>query len=422
MENIFEKYSDAITRYEDINFLPISKLNFNNINKRTTFKIDEGDGFLHMRGAKYHILGKYLQDDGIDYDEGACVALVDNFIAHLFSLIEVKKNGTRLDEIEYPGQASTIKGCISFASNLNGPKVNSGFESKYIKVKNSGHFNALGHLSDLGLGFFNDVKSPIYKGGFEITFTRNNNNDALYRWIGKKADGTSELLPMKGKIKIEEFSIKIPILEYDDITKVQLINELKTLSQNNQYRFVFKSWQCIQQKNISGKTLNVDITNNYRNIRKPLFGIVGFQTNVLDNQDKKTNHFDDCNVKNIWFEINGKRYPEELQNLDWDNNDFTIAYDMYMDYRRIFYKTESENLSVYLDIKAFKDRPLYVINLTRQLQNISETRNNIILHVDFNKSIEAPSGDNEGTIAYICMVSASDFSYDIINNTIKDNF
>lgn len=425
MENIFKKYSDAIIRYEYNNFLPDSKLNFNNINKKTTFKIDVGDGFLHMRGAKYFISGKYLHEDGTDYDEGACVTLVDNFIAHLFSQIEVKKHSTQLDEIEFTGQASTIKGCISFASNLNGSQASSGFESRYNNAKNSGHFSALGYLSDLGLGFFNDVKIPIYKGGFDIIFTRNNNHDAIYRWSGKLKDGTPDPdkpLPLNGKIEIEEFSIRIPILEYDEINKVLLINELKTLSQNNEYRFKFKKWQCIQQKKISGKTLNIDITNNYRNIRNPLFGIVGFQTNVLDNQDKKTNHFNHCNVKNIWFEINGKRYPEELQNFDWDNNDFVIAYDMYLDYRRMFYKSEPENLSAYLDIKAFKDRPLYVINLTKQFQNISESRNNIILHVDFDKNIEAPSGDNEGTTAYICMVSLSDFSYDIINNTIKDNF
>lgn len=135
-----------------------------------------------------------------------------------------------------------------------------------------------------------------------------------------------------------------------------------------------------------------------------------------------TSGFDHCNVKNIWFEINGKRYPEEVQNLDWSKNDFLIAYDMYMDYQRVFDKSQLEVPMIFFDIDQFKTTPLYVINLTRQPQNISESRNNIILHVDFDNSIEAPSGDKEGTIAYICMVSVSDFSYDIINNTIKEYF
>lgn len=51
--------------------------------------------------------------------------------------------------------------------------------------------------------------------------------------------------------------------------------------------------------------------------------------------------------------------------------------------------------SQYDNLDDFKNRPLYVINLTRQPQNISESRNNIILHVDFDKNIEPPSGNNE---------------------------
>lgn len=419
MENIFDKFSDAITRCEYNNYLPTSKLNLNNINKKTTFKIDEGDGFLHIRGAKYFISGKYLLENGTDYPKKSNVRLIENFVAHLFSHIEVKKHNKLLDEIEYPGQASTIKGCVSYSSDQNGSLSNSGFRTRF---NGGGNFNVLGNLSSLGLGFFEDVKIPVYKGGFEITFTRNNNRDALHRWAKEKDDGTTDetTRPGNGKIEIEEFIIRIPIIEYDDISKVQLINELKTFSQNNEYRFIFKSWQCIQHKNISGKTLSIDITNNYRNIRNPLFGIVGFQHNRLDDENKDTSKFTHSNVKNIWIEINGKRYPEELENLDWKNKEFSVAYDMYMDYKRVFSKSESEK--PYLDLDNFEnDKTLYVMNLTRQPQNISESRNNIILHVDFDQNVDSPSNNTEGTVAYICMVSLSDFSYDIINNTIREN-
>lgn len=422
MESVFEKYSNSIVRSEYNNYLPLSKLNLNNVNKKTVFKIDEGDGFLAVKNAKYDISGKYIHaNDGQNFGDNANIKLIDNFVGHLFSQIEVKKHNKLLDEIEYPGQASTVKGTVSFSLDNNGPTINSGFQSKFT---GGGNFQVLGNLSNLGLGFFKDIKFPIYKGGFEITFTRNGDNDALYRWAKKKEDGSfdEQTRPHEGKIIIEDFIIRIPIIEYDDISKVQLISELKTLSQQNHYNFIFKSWQCIQQKNISGKTLNLDITNNYRNIRNPLFGMVAFQTNRLDNQDKETSAFDHCNVRNIWFEINGKRYPEELENLDWDNGKYSIAYDMYMDYKRVFYKTHLELPLIYLNPDQFKKgRPIYVIDLSRQPENISESRNNIILHVDFDKNIDPPSGNNEGTIAYICMVSLSEFSYDIINNTIKEN-
>jgi len=33
---------------------------------------------------------------------------------------------------------------------------------------------------------YSDINIPIYKGGFEITFTRNNYNNALFCWKSKK--------------------------------------------------------------------------------------------------------------------------------------------------------------------------------------------------------------------------------------------
>lgn len=42
--------------------------------------------------------------------------------------------------------------------------------------------------------------------------------------------------------------------------------------------------------------------------------------------------------------------------------------------------------------------------------------------VDFDKNIDLPSGSKERTLAYICMVSSSNYSFDIINNTVRGNF
>lgn len=140
MDNIFEKYSGAIIRYEHNNYSLISKLNLNNVNKKTTFKIVEGDGFLHTRGAKYFISGKYLHEDGTNYGHEANVKLVDNFVAHLFSHIEVEKHNKLLDEIEYTGQASTIKATVNYSDV--GPRVSSGLQSNFER---GGNFSALGN-------------------------------------------------------------------------------------------------------------------------------------------------------------------------------------------------------------------------------------------------------------------------------------
>lgn len=90
MESVFEKYSNCIDRCQYVNYPPTSKLLINNVNKKTTFKIDEGDGFLLEKGAKYEIYGKYLHENGTPYGANSDVMLIDNFVAHLFTKIEVK--------------------------------------------------------------------------------------------------------------------------------------------------------------------------------------------------------------------------------------------------------------------------------------------------------------------------------------------
>jgi hypothetical protein len=159
----------------------------------------------------------------------------------------------------------------------------------------------VGRLGDLGLGLFNDITVPIYKGGFAITFTRNSNTNALFRWKGKKATDGSEdpsTLPVEGKVTINTFYLRVPIIEYNSDAKTNLINDL--FKEN--YIFHFKKWQCIQHMKVTGKSLTADITNIYRNIQNPIWAFVVFQINRLNNQQKDNNAFDHSDMKNLWIE------------------------------------------------------------------------------------------------------------------------
>lgn len=68
---------------------------------------------------------------------------------------------------------------MSFSVDGNGLTINCGCESN--NKSNVHSFSVVGNLSNFGLCFFRDVRSPIYKGGFELSFTRNNDHFALYK-------------------------------------------------------------------------------------------------------------------------------------------------------------------------------------------------------------------------------------------------
>ncbi|KAE9521596.1 hypothetical protein AGLY_018007, partial [Aphis glycines] len=136
------------------------------------------NSFLNIKKSKYQLSGRVLQADGTNYPKGSNIILVDNFVAFLFTRIEVKKHGKIIDTIDNVGRCSLIKGTISYSADLSGPTINCGFQSKFT---GGGYFSAVGKLSNLCLGFFKDIQYPVYKGGFEISFLRHSDDDALFR-------------------------------------------------------------------------------------------------------------------------------------------------------------------------------------------------------------------------------------------------
>jgi hypothetical protein len=58
--------------------------------------------------------------------------------------------------------------------------------------------------------------------------------------------------------------------------------------------------------------------------------------------------------------------------------------------------------------------------LTALPRKISDVKSNIILHVDFNKTIPAPTGTDEGTVCYIIVGSKNLFLFEPIKNKITE--
>ena len=170
---------------------------------------------------------------------------------------------------------------------------------------------------------------------------------------------------------------------------------------------------------VTGKTLNLDITNLYRDLTNPVWAFVVFQTNRLNSQLEDNSVFDHSKVKNIWLEISGKRYPQESWELHFDNDYYSLAYDAFQEYKRAAIKRDS---IPYVDKKGFKNIfPIFSINLSKQPQSVTGTKNIIILHAEFNNPIKDPTETEEGTTCYIILVSIREFRYEPFKNKITKN-
>lgn len=126
----------------------------------------------------------------------------------------------QINEVDNVGRTSLIKGTVMYSLDNNGPIISSGFQTRFTE---GGKFQAVENLSNLWLGFLKDIQHPIFKGEITI-YTRNSHDYALYR-----QNNVDNRIPVKGKIIIDEFLIRNPTMEYNEIYKIKLIEELKHL-------------------------------------------------------------------------------------------------------------------------------------------------------------------------------------------------
>ncbi|KAL4104777.1 hypothetical protein QTP88_020053 [Uroleucon formosanum] len=250
---------------------------------------------------------------------------------------------------------------------------------------------------------------PLFNCDIEICFTRNTDDDALLK---KDIAGTVD-----GKIIIDEFTIKTQIIEYNPLQKVLLINELNKISLEKMYTINCKAWQCIEERNITGKTIKINLSNQYRSEKHPVFCGFVFQTNKLNTQDHDPGEFDHCKLRNYWFEINGISYPAERQDEDFNNHKFCQSYDDSMVYKLTYHKNTQELPLMYDDPIDFKNyRSIFLTKTAYHPINISANKKNIILHIELHEDIP------KDTICYIFFIREDEFLFDMEKGTIEEIF
>ncbi|KAL4083539.1 hypothetical protein QTP88_028862 [Uroleucon formosanum] len=183
------------------------------------------------------------------------------------------------------------------------------------------------------------------------------------------------------------------------------------------YTINFKTWQCIEERNITGKTIKINLSNQNRCENLLEFCGFVFQTNKLNTQDHDPSKFDHCYLRNYRFEINGISYPAERQDEDFKNDKFCQSYEDSMAYKLTYHKNTQELPLMYVDPIDFKDnRPIFITKTVYQPNNISANKKNIILQIELHEDLP------KDTICYIFFIRQDEFLFDIEKGTIEEIF
>ena len=332
---------DSIDKYEDIAYEKIAGTNLNAPGQDIRLTIETQDIFTYP-SESYLIVEGYLEKNlnppnATVYNRNTdLITLTNNGIMHLFKRIRYDLSGQEIENLVHPGQATTMIGLLKYPDDFSKSKGlnqlwykdtntnatignygNSGFAARRRYIFSSdpvGTFSFKIPLKHI-FGFCGDYDKIVYGLKHNLTLTRNNDNDAIYR----NNNDTAGAAMVDGRVILTEISWFMPHVTPADQYKMELY---KIIERKEKIPVGYRMLQCDsasvpQAKNFSWR-LSVKSSPEV-----PRFIIIGFQTNKINNQEQNPSIFDNVNIINIYAMLNSTRYPTVDYNIDFAKNMFS---------------------------------------------------------------------------------------------------
>ena len=191
---------DSIDRYENIAYEPVAGTNLNASGQDIRLTIETQDIFTHPSESYLIIEGRLLKVDNNSDGNNDPVSITNNGIMHLFKRIRYELSGQEIENIMNVGQATTMLGLLKYPDDFskskglnqlwykdttaNAEANNAGWEiRRYQIIVNSdptGTFSFKIPLKHI-FGFCGDYDKVVYGLKHNLTLTRNDDNDAIFR-------------------------------------------------------------------------------------------------------------------------------------------------------------------------------------------------------------------------------------------------
>ena len=342
---------DSIDKYEDVEYEPVAGTNLNSSGADIRLAIETQDIFTHPSKSFLIIEGRLVKANNNSYRNDDAITLTNNGIMHLFKRIRYELSGQEIENIMNVGQSTTMLGLLKYPNDFSKSKglnqlwykdttsaavidkddanFNAGFKIRQdyiIKSSNpKGSFSFKIPLKHI-FGFCGDYDKVVYGLKHNLTLTRNDDNDAIFRAGGVDA----------GKIILSKISWFMPHVTPADKDKMELY---KIIERKEKIPVGYRMIQCdsasIPQATSFSWRLSVKSSPEV-----PRFIIVGFQTGKSGNQEQNPSLFNNVNVSNIYAMLNSTRYPTADYNISFLAQKFSRVYGDVVEFRSKFFNMD----------------------------------------------------------------------------------
>ena len=347
---------DSIDKYEDIAYEPIAGTNLNAPGQDIRITIETQDIFTHPSESYLIIEGQLIKADGTLYDPANLVTLTNNGIMYLFKRIRYELSGQDIENIMNVGQATTMLGLLKYPDDFSKSKGlnqlwykdttnvanndNTGFKIRrtYIFGEPPGVVNnpvgsfsfriPLKHI----FGFCEDYDKVAYGLKHNLTLTRNNDNDAIFK---SGAQNAGQDTYADGKVLLKNITWFMPHVMPADEDKMKLY---KIIERKEKIPVGYRMIQC-DSAIVTGKDFSCRLAVK-SSPEVPRFIIVGFQTNKSGDQKQNPSLFDNVNVRNIYVMLNSMRYPTSDYDIKFESQIYSRPYGDVADFRYKFFNMD----------------------------------------------------------------------------------
>ena len=398
---------DSIDKYEEIAYEPVAGTNLNASGQDIRLTIETQDIFTHPSESYLIIEGQLIRsDNGNAYVDVAnvLITLTNNVIMHLFKRIRYDLSGQEIENIMNVGQATTMLGLLKYPDDFSKSK---GLNQLWYKdTNNTATNNNIGFIvrrnyiitnSDPAgtfsfkiplkhiFGFCDDYDKVVYGLKHNLTLTRNNDNDAIFKT--NNADGGGLDVVVDGKVILRKVSWFMPHVTPADKDKMELY---KIIERKEKIPVGYRMIQCDSAsipQNSTSFSWRLSVKSSPE---VPRFIIVGFQTAKSGNQKANPSLFDNVNVSNIYVMLNSIRYPMTDYNTSFNEQRFSRAYGDVADFRSKFFNMDELISSPNITPADYRTLcPLFLFDVSKQSEKLKYSTTDIQIKMHFSVNIPA---------------------------------
>ena len=320
---------------------------------------------------------------------------------YLFKRIRYDLSGQEIENIMDVGQATTMLGLLKYPDDfskskglnqlwykdttVNANNNNNGFDIRrsYIIVNAEpiGTFSFKIPLKHI-FGFCDDYDKVVYGLKPNLTLTRNNDNDAIFKT--SNVDGGGNDAVANGKVILSKISWFMPHVTPADKDKMELY---KIIERREKIPVGYRMIQCDSAsipQNSTSFSWRLSVKSSPE---VPRFIIVGFQTNKIGNQ-KQNPIFDNVNVSNIYVMLNSMRYPTTDYNISFDEQRFSRVYGDAAEFRSKFFNMDELMSSPNINPSDYRSLyPIFLFDVSKQSEKLKYSTTDIQVKMFFSNGI-----------------------------------